>query len=351
MRSILESLLWGAGGAFAVLAYLLYSSSQSTDNVIVKPPKAAFHASRLTPSTFLIKEYDDIYSEHPHIYAKVVHAANTILVIDTGCGGASNDTEITITSLKEFIDNVGVDDNNGHPLNEGGKIGYVVALTHCHYDHILGVEDFSSKSWPILASGHSPSFVSKEQLPESSLCKPMGIEMPIYTPTLVADRHRITAPGFSKELGVTILHTPGHTPDEIALFDEAEMMLYVGDSLYEHEHIIFPSQGSITTWFASMKFLVSFVKEKNELSVHSSDSAMAREVLINSGHVTALRPALDVLLGAIAFVRDVVDGKEKVKERRWHRGEATVTYEQGDNRFSLRCPERLVLEARGLKEV
>jgi glyoxylase-like metal-dependent hydrolase (beta-lactamase superfamily II) len=98
--------------------------------------KAAFQATRLTSSTFLIKEYNDIYSEHPHIYAKLVSSANTMLIIDTGCGGASNDPDITIKSLKEFIETVKVEDNNGLPLNEGGSMKYIVALTHCHYDHI-----------------------------------------------------------------------------------------------------------------------------------------------------------------------------------------------------------------------
>lgn len=152
-------------------------------------------------------------------------------------------------------------------------------------------------------------------------------------------------------LGVTIFHTPGHTPDEIALFDEAEMMLYVGDSLYEYEHIIFPNQGSITTWFSSMEFLVSFVKAKNaQVTSSTTGAAGPREMLINSGHVTTLRPALDVLLSAITFMQDVVDGREKAKKREWRQGEATVTYEQEGNRFSLRCPERLVLEARQVKE-
>ena len=102
----------------------------------ISQPKAAFHASRLTSSTFLIKEYDDIYSEHPHIYAKVDVSANTILIIDSGCGGASNDPEVKITSLRTFVESVGVDDNDGRPLNEGGRMKYIVVLTHCHYDHI-----------------------------------------------------------------------------------------------------------------------------------------------------------------------------------------------------------------------
>ncbi|KAF8149852.1 Metallo-hydrolase/oxidoreductase [Crassisporium funariophilum] len=300
--------------------------------------KAAFHASRLTPTTFLIKEYDDIYNEHPHIYAKLIPSANAILIIDTGCGGATNDSRIKIKSLREFIEIVQVEENNGLPLNMGGVMEYVVALTHCHYDHILGVEDF--KNSPILASAHSPSFLAKDVLPEHSLCKALGVKTPQFTPTLVPHLHPITF--LDIPLGVTILHTPGHTPDEIALYDDAEMMLYVGDSLYEHEPIIFPAEGSIVTWFASMEYLILFVKDKQNAT---------KRVLINSGHRTVLQPALDVLMAAKAFMEDVVAGREEVRDRRQKRGETTVTYEQAGGRFSLICPERLVEEARAMKEV
>ena len=91
------------------------------------------------------------------------------------------------------------------------------------------------------------------------------------------------------------------------------------------------------------------MKEKNAL-IASAPAVGPKEVLINSGHVTALRPALNVLLSAIAFMKDVVDGKEAVKHRDWRRGEVTVTYEQDEGRFSLRCPERLVLEAQSHKQ-
>lgn len=149
------------------------------------------------------------------------------------------------------------------------------------------------------------------------------------------------------QLGVKILHTPGHTPDEIALYDEAEMMLYVGDSLYEWEPIIFPKEGSIVTWFLSMEYLISFVKQKNSM-VQSSNKANRKpsEVLINSGHCTVLQPALEVLLSAKAYMQDVVGGRKEVVERQQGRGEDTVTYGKVGDRFSLRCPERLVHEAR-----
>jgi glyoxylase-like metal-dependent hydrolase (beta-lactamase superfamily II) len=107
-------------------------------------PRSAYTASRLTPSssTFLIKEYQDIYDERPFIYVKLVPAARAIIVIDTGCGGKTEDQDIEITSLREFIEKAPVQDNEGRPLNaEGWK--YIVICTHVHYDHIRTCENLS----------------------------------------------------------------------------------------------------------------------------------------------------------------------------------------------------------------
>lgn len=134
--------LWAFGCCGVLLSYFLFSHTSQTKLNIVNPvplsneTTSAFQASRLTPSAFLIKEYNDIYDEHPHIYVKVVPSANTILVIDTGCGGASNDPDVKVRNLREFIETIGVDDNEGKPLNKGGAMKYVVVTTHCHYDHI-----------------------------------------------------------------------------------------------------------------------------------------------------------------------------------------------------------------------
>ena len=98
--------------------------------------KAAFKAYRLTPTVFVINEYADIYDEKPLIYAKLVPSVNTIVVLDTGCGGATNDVEIEVKSLRKFIETVPVEDNDNKPLNPNGSMRYLVVLSHCHYDHI-----------------------------------------------------------------------------------------------------------------------------------------------------------------------------------------------------------------------
>lgn len=101
-----------------------------------KAPVPAFKTRRLNGSTFLITEWDDIWNEHPYIYAKVVRSANTILILDTGCGGATTNSSIGIRSLREYLETVPIKENRGRALNEGGTMKYVVTQTHCHYDHI-----------------------------------------------------------------------------------------------------------------------------------------------------------------------------------------------------------------------
>lgn len=95
---------------------------------------AAFTAERLTHSVFKIVEYDDIFSEHPFIYAKIF--PEVIVIIDSGCGGASNNPDIEVKSLREFVETWPVVDNADVPLNPDGKRKYIVVCTHCHYDHI-----------------------------------------------------------------------------------------------------------------------------------------------------------------------------------------------------------------------
>ncbi|KAI0671609.1 beta-lactamase-like protein [Trametes maxima] len=298
-----------------------------------------FSARRLTPTTFLIVEVDDVYDEHPFIYAKRVPAAHTLLLLDTGCGGATRIPDASFTRLRDFLEHAPVADNDGRPLNADGELGYVVVLSHCHYDHILGVEQFAKDS-PILASGYDAAFLTPEHLPEHSLCASLGIQTPSYTPTLLPHR----SPVLSKDgipLRVTLLHTPGHTPDELALLDEVEGVLYVGDTLYEWAPIIFPNEGSIVVWLETVDSLIALV----------AHSGKGEGLKINCGHKTAMGPALEVLCSAKAFMTDVLEGREKVRRRTRKRGEEHVEYGQEGGRYSLMCPERLVREAREVDAV
>jgi len=338
----IEILFWILAGTTTVFCFLYYYSPfKQGENASIggdsrtqsgTTPRAAFRATRLTPTTFLVSEYNDIYDEHPQIFVKLIPSAQTILIIDTGCGGATVEP-VEITSLRKYIEEVKLDCNGGVALNEGKHMEYVVCASHSHYDHILGIEQFNDSR--ILVSSHSPSFISPSNLPTNSLCESMGIPTPSYTPILVPHQYAVQSKTLVP-LGVFILHTPGHTPDELAVYDAAEKMLYVGDSLYEQEAIIFPNEGSIVEWMTSIEYLIVFVKAEDQTG----------EVRINSGHRTVCRPALELLNATKAFMEDVIAGKEPVRGRGSRRGEENVLYIQAGGRFVLRCPERLVLEAR-----
>jgi glyoxylase-like metal-dependent hydrolase (beta-lactamase superfamily II) len=101
-----------------------------------------FYCTRLNASTFKIVE-DDQWSENPIIYVKIYELV--VVLLDTGCGGASRDTTASLTSLRQFLEAYPVSDNNGVPLNQGGTRDYVVVCSHCHFDHIgMDVADIGS---------------------------------------------------------------------------------------------------------------------------------------------------------------------------------------------------------------
>ncbi|KIK63110.1 hypothetical protein GYMLUDRAFT_481104 [Collybiopsis luxurians FD-317 M1] len=185
---------------------------------------------------------------------------------------------------------------------------------------LVGVEHFSDSL--IFASSHSPRFL--EDIPEHSLCNFLHIRTPKYCPTLVHHGRNLG------KTGVTFLHTFGHTPDSLSVYDPTSIppMLYVGDLFYENEPIIFPNEGSI-------------VEERST----QSDSEQ-RTILLNAGHITHSRPALLILRSVRSFMEDVIDGREPVRKTWIKRGERTLEYRQDAKTFSLICPERLILEAR-----
>ncbi|KDQ57184.1 hypothetical protein JAAARDRAFT_131469 [Jaapia argillacea MUCL 33604] len=199
----------------------------------------------------------------------------------------------------------------------------------------VGVEHFAKDS-PILASSNSPSFLAPSNLPTNSLCLSLSIPTPKYNPILIDHLSPIVSPNTNLPLGMIALHTPGHTPDSLSLWDEEDRMLYVGDTLYEKEPIIFPKEGSIIIWFEKLDYLIDLVQSK----------PFADDIKVSCGHTTASRPALEVFRKTKGFMQDVIAERIPVKTRTKKRGEVYVEYVQTEMDLSLICPERLVLEAR-----
>ncbi|MCJ1389017.1 NAD(+) salvage pathway protein [Xylographa bjoerkii] len=274
--------------------------------------QTVFSCKRLNLSTYLIVE-NDRYQEHPFIYAKVVQSPSLLLLSDTGCGGGENSAPgLPSDTLRNFLETFPIADNGGKPLNPrklNGKptLSYLIICTHCHYDHILGIPSFQEVSPVILASSNEKSFI-EDDLPKHSLCSDLDVPTPEYVISYwAADMEKITYN--NSPLGVQILHTPGHTPDELAWYDEAEHHLFVGDSFYERvatdnsytQAIIFPREGDIIVYMQSLEKLLSFVQQENRLHRFS-------DVRIGCGHITSSVDALGILKEVQRYFWDVIDG-------------------------------------------
>jgi glyoxylase-like metal-dependent hydrolase (beta-lactamase superfamily II) len=164
-------------------------------------------------------------------------------------------------------------------------------------------------------------------------------------------------------LGITVLHTPGHTPDELAWYDHDEMYLYVGDSFYERGEegmdVIFPAEGNIVEWYFSLLKLKGFVRSLNsrapliEWSEREEDEdedwvKVSRRVKVGCGHQTAGADAEDIMKEVEDLWWRVLRGEVPVVETKTIAGETHDRWMEpgGHARFSLRAPRRLMEEAR-----
>lgn len=269
--------------------------------------KFPFTIRQLNPSTHLIRE-TDTYSEFPHIYAKTVFLTKgstrpaLIVLSDTGCGTNLNlnsrSSLSTIIRQEANVSRLGqrVSHHDYNlatflraTINPNGEMPYLVITTHCHYDHILGLNYLpatTSGMTTVLSSSHKKSFiVPRSNLAEHSLCDAIGVTTPTYDVGIWArDLHQVvyaypnplSSGHLQIDTGLTILHTPGHTPDSLSWYDGNERYIVVGDSLYERQSpdsqraseppmpTIFDIESDLLDWWDSLKKTIGFVRDRNE---------------------------------------------------------------------------------------
>lgn len=140
------------------------------------------------------------------------------------------------------------------------------------------------------------------------------------------------------DLGLIAYHTPGHTPDELAIYDPAERVLFVGDSLYEWAPIIFPpGAGDLRDYQASLFKLRDLVKGWNE-----DDGARDGErVKMACGHITQAADAEEFLGEVERFLSQVQRGLVQGRDGGDARGVKLVVFEREDGRVSFLGPKEL----------
>ncbi|KAJ4110283.1 hypothetical protein NW768_012043 [Fusarium equiseti] len=290
--------------------------------------KPAFSCSRLNSTTFILKE-NDKWGESPLIYAKVYK--NDIVLIDSGCGGSLNTPDCDVT-LRVFLETVPVPENGGDALNPSGAKRYTIICTHCHFDHIGGLSEFKSNSiWA--SSLGKPYMTDPSKLSVASLSCYVGMKLPEFTVTQWAsDSVHVTAPGVTgygehKDLGLVIYQTPGHMPDQVAIWDPEERVLYVGDTLYETAPILFPEGSSFFAYKDTISKLRILVKGWN------AEAGAAGRVKLAAGHITYDVDADGLLEAAHLMVNRVlaseIEAIEMTDEVPYFGGQPAVKYESG----------------------
>jgi glyoxylase-like metal-dependent hydrolase (beta-lactamase superfamily II) len=279
------------------------------------------------------------------------------------------------TQLRHYLESYPISVNNNSPLNPHGEKPYLIILTHCHYDHLNGITQFlAGGTTEIIVSAAGKHFIESD-LETHGLFKYLDLPVPYFQISHWATSfERLEWPlshdedlnGISQpvDLGITILHTPGHTPDELAWYDHAEMHLYVGDSLYEpggvdDMPIEWPSDGNLIDWSYSMQKLLQFVRTENqraksETTIGGDDhdteewTHVSRRVKLGAGHQTAAVDAEEILVGLEKVWWRTLRGDVPVTKKWVARGEAYFTWRDESKRDQMyfTAPARLMDEAR-----
>ena len=108
-----------------------------------------------------------------------------------------------------------------------------VLVTHAHSDHISGAPAIHAR-WPAAAFSKYPWAIRDPKLPWQ----------PLADGAIVA----------TDEGDLTVLHTPGHSPDHLTLWHADSRTVFVGDMLVQGSTVVIPAShgGSLAEYMASL---------------------------------------------------------------------------------------------------
>lgn len=137
-------------------------------------------------------------------YDANAYLVNGKILIDVGMDGKS-----ILTELKKII-----------PLTDLETI----IITHCHYDHSGGAEEVALATGAKIAIHKEDGALLKD--PNSSASKFFGKKAPDIKIDILLKGGEMFGP-------LEVIHTPGHTPGGICLYDAATKTLFSGDTVFE----------------------------------------------------------------------------------------------------------------------
>jgi len=176
----------------------------------------SFYVERVSKRVWKLVD-NDPYGQFAFIY--FIDSIDKYIIIDTGTGHRD---------LLQFL-------KGEFSLNEDKRI--LIICTHIHFDHIGGIKHF--KGYPKLMGIYmgSNNRTFSQNIEINSLA--MGHHGATVAPFEVnrwlneGDLIYLDDNNPVKDMSLEVIHTPGHTPDSIALFYRfGEKRLFVGDTIY-----------------------------------------------------------------------------------------------------------------------
>ncbi len=158
-----------------------------------------------------IHEVDDV---NGHVYLVVDDAE--LVLIDTGMPRSARKIIDYITKINK----------------EPSEVKWIV-LTHCHLDHIGSVQKLKALTGAAVAvhEGDAEFVAGKKIMPSPKGVIGILIKVasfffkttPVQPDIILHEGDRIGK--------LTVIHTPGHTPGSISLYDSQRKVIFVGDAL------------------------------------------------------------------------------------------------------------------------
>lgn len=102
-----------------------------------------------------------------------------------------------------------------------------VLLTHGHFDHIMGLDEFL-KEFPVPVYAHEAERELLESAELNSSASMLGQPYTFSGAEYVTDRQELEVAGFA----VQVIYTPGHTAGGCCYYIPAENVLFSGDTLF-----------------------------------------------------------------------------------------------------------------------
>ncbi|MES0024006.1 MULTISPECIES: MBL fold metallo-hydrolase [unclassified Mesorhizobium] len=160
---------------------------------------------------------------HDFVRANIWHfrGRDADLLVDTGMG---------ICPLAPEIDTP-----EGKPL--------IVVATHIHLDHVGSLHEFPLRAGPRHSAEHFETM--NDQVTYAYMFNNLdGAVSKLPAPGWTAADYKIPPAPLTRTLDegdivdlgdrqFRVLHLPGHSPDSIALFDEADGLFFAGDAIYD----------------------------------------------------------------------------------------------------------------------